>query len=217
MNTLSPESVVERLKWRCAVKKFDPTKKITDAQWAALEESLVLAPSSFGLQPWKFVVVTNPQVKAELVKHSWDQSQVRDCSHLVALAVKEGVGPADAEKLVDRIAAVTGAPRDKLEGYRQMMLGFFQQTAGRMDVDAWSTRQVYIALGFLMETAAVMGIDACPLEGISPPDYNRILKLAGTGYSTVCACAIGHRASDDPYSARKKVRYPTSELVVHVR
>ena len=88
---LTPEQVLEQLNWRYATKKFDPTKKIPDSIWKALEQSLVLSSSSFGLQPWKFFVVRNPEVRSQLLEHSWGQKQVVEASHLVVLAIKKDV------------------------------------------------------------------------------------------------------------------------------
>ena len=85
---VSTEQLLQQLQWRYATKKFNPTKKITEDLWQTLVESLVLAPSSFGLQPWKFFVVTNSAVRQQLVEHTWGQTQVVDASHLVVLAFK---------------------------------------------------------------------------------------------------------------------------------
>ena len=77
----------------------------------------------------------------------------------------------------------------------------------------WATRQVYIALGNLMTCAAVLGVDACPMEGLVPAEYDRVLNLTGSGYATVVACALGYRAAGYKYAGLAKVRYPTTELV----
>ncbi|HEY9708722.1 MAG TPA: nitroreductase family protein, partial [Oculatellaceae cyanobacterium] len=98
--SVSPEQVLQQLHWRYATKKFDATKKISDEVWKTLEKSLVLAPSSFGLQPWKFIVVSNPQIRQQLVEHSWGQQQVVDASHLVVLAIKKELNAADVDRYV---------------------------------------------------------------------------------------------------------------------
>lgn len=213
--SLTPGALLAHLKHRGAIKKFDPARRVPVEAWASLEAALVLSPSSFGLQPWRFVVVTNPALRAELRTHSWDQAQIVDSSHIVVFAVKKNIGAPDVERLIARIAEVRGTPAAKLEPYRQMMLGFFKAGAGTMDVDAWSARQVYIALGFFMTSAAVMGIDTCPIEGINPAEYDRVLGLGKEGYGTLCVCAAGYRAADDPYSAMPKVRYEAKDIVHH--
>jgi nitroreductase len=100
MTTLSPEQLLGALNWRYATKKFNAAAPISADLWKTLETALVLAPSSFGLQPWKFVVVTDPQVKAQLVPHSWGQSQPADCSHMVVFAVKTGLNQAHVDQFL---------------------------------------------------------------------------------------------------------------------
>ena len=102
MTPVSPDAALAALNWRYAVKKFDPAKKIPADTWAALEQSLVLSPSSYGLQPWKFFVVETPAVREQLLPHSWGQKQIVDASHLVVFALKKDMGAADAERLVFR-------------------------------------------------------------------------------------------------------------------
>ena len=216
MTTLTPDQLLARLRWRYAVKKFDPARKIADPIWTVLEQALVLAPSSFGLQPWKFVVITDPAVKAKLPAISWNQTQPAECSHMVVIAGRTEMKPADVERLIDRSLAVRGeGARASLAGYRDVMLGFVaklspEQAAG------WAARQCYIALGQLMTAAAVLGVDACPMEGIVQAEYDKVLGLNGSGYTTLMGCALGYRAADDKYAHAPKVRFETSQVVKRV-
>ena len=216
MTTLTPDQLLAQLRWRYAVKKFDPSRKIADTTWAALEQALVLAPSSFGLQPWKFVVITDPAVKAGLPAISWNQTQPADCSHMVVIAGRTEMKPADVERLIERSIAVRGeSARASLAGYRDVMLGF----VGRLTAEqaaGWAARQAYIALGQLMTAAAVLGVDACPMEGIAQAEYDKALGLSVTGYTTMMGCALGYRAADDTYAHAPKVRFEARELVVRV-
>ena len=116
MSTISGGSLLEQLNWRYATKKFDATKKIPPADWAVIEQALVLTPSSYGLQPWKFIVVTDPALKAKLRPASWNQSQVEDCSHLVVLTAKQDITEADVDRFVARIAEVRGIAVETLAG-----------------------------------------------------------------------------------------------------
>jgi len=213
MTALSPATLLETLKWRYATKQFDPTKKIDAATWAALEEALVLTPSSFGLQPWKFLVVQDPALKAKLRPVSWNQSQVEDCSHHVVFLVREKLGLADIEHFVDRIAEVRGVERESLAGYRGFMVGDLVEGPRSAQIFEWASRQVYIALGNFMTAAALLGVDTCPLEGLVPEQYDEILGLKGTGYRTLCACPAGYRAVGDKYASLPKVRYPLAEVI----
>ena len=216
MNPIPTPTLLEALNWRYAVKKFDPTRKIPAATWSALEQALVLSPSSFGIQPWRFLVVTDPAVRAKLVPVSWGQTQPADCSHHVVFAVKKGLGEPEITRYIARTAEVRGVPPESLTGFKNMMLGSLQKAAAAGYLDAWQTHQVYIALGQFMASAALVGIDTCPMEGIEPARYDEILGLAGTGYATVVTCAAGYRAADDKYALLPKVRFPVSEVVQHV-
>jgi nitroreductase len=211
---VSTETVLSALKWRYATKTFDATKKIPDATWSALEHSLVLSPSSFGLQPWKFVVVTNPAVKAKLREKAWNQGQVTDCSHYVVIAAKSKVQAADVERLISHMSAATGAPAAALEGYKGMMLGFVSNPA--FDTSTWAAKQGYIALGFLLETAALLGVDACPMEGFDKAAFDEILGLPAEGYNSVVTCALGYRSAEDKHAKSPKVRYSAKDVVKHV-
>ena len=210
---LSPEAAIHQLKWRYAVKKFDSTKIIPDATWTALEQSLVLAPSSFGLQPWKFFVVKNPEVRSQLLEHSWKQAQVVDASHLVVLAIKKDMNDTDVDRYIACQAEAHGTTVDALAGYTGMIKGFMGRNAS---VNDWSARQVYIALGQYMTTAAMMGIDTCPIEGFVAPKYDEILGLTALGYASVVLCPAGYRSAEDKYATMPKVRFATDNVVAHI-
>lgn len=213
---VTAQQVSQQLHWRYATKKFDPTQTIPDDLWQTLEESLVLTPSSFGLQPWKFVVVRNPEIRRQLVEHSWGQSQVGDASHTVVFAIKKGLSSADIDHYVARMAEVQGTPLEALEGFSGVMKGFLDQMPDQAAIDAWAAKQVYIALGQFMVCAAMLNVDTCPMEGINPPKYDEILGLDQQGYATIVACPAGYRAADDKSAARPKVRFPAEEVLQHV-
>jgi nitroreductase len=179
--------------------------------WAALEQALVLTPSSYGLQPWKFFVVTDPAVKAQLPAHSWGQRQPQDCSHMVVLAIRANVGEADIDRHVARVSEVRGQPIEALARYKQTMVGSL--TNPPFDINEWAARQVYIALGQFMAGAAVLGVDTCPMEGIDPAKYDEVLGIAAQGYRTVVGCAAGYRAADDKYALAPKVRFRTEDVI----
>ena len=215
MQTVSPELVTSRLQWRYATKKFDSSRKIPAEIWAKLEDALILAPSSFGLQPWKFFVVTDPKVRAELLPHSWGQTQIVDASHLVVFAVKKGVGPADAEKLVQKTAEVRGVPVESLAGYKNMMAGTLTSKPEH-EIDAWMTNQVFIALGVFMAVASMIGVDTCPMEGFIPAKYDEVLGLPAKGYHSVVLATAGYRSEDCKHAKVAKVRYHRDDVIEHI-
>lgn len=216
MNTITPENLLTQLNWRYATKQFDPQLKIAPQTWAALEETLLLTPSSFGLQPWKFLVVTDAATRERLVPVSWGQRQVADASHLVVFAVKRNFGEADIDAYLNRIVDVRGTSRESLSGYRGMMVGNLIQNRDEAGRKNWATNQTYIALGNFLTSAALLGVDACPLEGIEPLKYDELLGLKEQGLMTVVAAAAGYRAAGDKYASARKVRFPKSAVLAEI-
>jgi nitroreductase len=202
--------------WRYATKQFDPLRKIGAEDWAVLEESLRLTPSSFGLQPYKFIVVTDPAIREKLVPVSWGQRQVADASHFVIFAIKNNLGESDITDYLNRIAAVRSIPVESLSMLRDMMIGSLIKGMDDAQRRVWQARQVYIALGNLMTSAALLHIDACPMEGFAPDQYDTILGLGKISLSAVVACAVGYRANTDKYAGYKKVRLPKKDLIVQI-
>ncbi|MBE9216232.1 NAD(P)H-dependent oxidoreductase [Plectonema cf. radiosum LEGE 06105] len=214
--TFSPQEVLKQLEWRYATKEFDSSKKIPDDVWKVLEQSLVLAPSSFGVQPWKFFVVRNPDIRHQLLEHSWGQKQVEEASHLVVLTIKEDINSEDVDSYLERMSEVRNVPVENLEKLGDMIKGFIKEPPFPLDKNEWSTRQVYIALGFFMTCAAILEIDTCPMEGIVPDKYDEVLGLKETGYHTVVVCPAGYRLPSDKYANIPKVRFKTEDVVEYV-
>lgn len=209
------ESVLDALRWRYATKVFDPSRKIPADLWDILEETLVLTPSSCGLQPWKFLVIENPTIRGQLREQSWRQSQVTDASHFVVFAARNDLVEADIENWIDRLADIQNTPVETLNPLKGSIAGF----VSRMTVEdraAWNIRQLYIALGQFMTTAAILGLDTCPLEGINPAGYDTVLGLEGTGYATAVACAIGYRSPEDSSASRPKARYAKEDVLSRI-
>ena len=213
MNNTNIQSLIQSLEWRYATKVFNPAKIISADIWAALEKALVLTPTSYGLQPYQFILVQDPAKRAALLPHSWGQKQVVECSHYIVFTARTEMTPADVAKLISHTVQVRGIPAGSLDFYREMMLGDFVYGPRGKAAHEWAARQCYIALGNLMTCAAVLSVDACPMEGINPAEYDNLLGLNGSGYKTVVALALGYRAEGDKYARLKKVRYSHAELV----
>ncbi|MEY3768713.1 MAG: hypothetical protein RLZZ11_1783, partial [Cyanobacteriota bacterium] len=161
------ETLLQALRWRYATKTFDAGRQIDPSTWATLEQSLVLTASSYGLQPWKFLVITNAAIRAELRPHSWNQSQITDCSHLVVLLKKRVITAADADRLVQTTASTRGIEASLLDGYRNMIQVDLIEGPRSQVIGQWAANQVYIALGNLLTSAALLGVDTCAIEGFS--------------------------------------------------
>jgi len=215
MQPISPAQLDSALAWRYATKVFDPTRRLPAEVWAALERSLVATPSSYGLQPWKFLVVSDPALKAKLRAVSWNQSQVTDCSHHVIFLARTEMSERDVQRLIDSTVTARGLPVGSLDGYRGMMLNDVVHGPRSKVAHEWAARQCYIALGQFMLSCAQLGVDACPMEGFDPAKYDEILGLASTGYKAVVACPVGYRAAGDKYASLAKVRFLASEVIEH--
>src|SRR4051812_7091579 len=145
--TIPPQQLVDALNWRYATKKFDPAKKIPASEWSALEQALVLAPSSIGLQPWKFFVITDAAVKAQLVPASYRQTQPADCSHFVVFTVRRDLDAEHVDRHILRMTEVHGTTVESLAKFRAMTMRNLEQARGEGRLDVWQEHQIYIALG----------------------------------------------------------------------
>lgn len=211
---IPPQQLVDALTWRYATKRFDPSKRIPADVWHALEQALVLAPSSIGLQPWKFFVVTDATVKEQLMAASYRQPQVVDCSHFVAFTVRRDIDAAHVDRHIARMAEVTGATTESLGKFRTMTMRNLDKARAAGTLDVWQEHQIYIALGQFMASAAILGVDTCPMEGIEPEKFDAVLGLAGSNYATAVACAAGYRLPEDKYAGMRKVRFKTEDVIV---
>ncbi len=214
MSTITSQQLLERLNWRYATKLFDPNRKISDADWNILEEALILSPSSGGLQPWKFIVVTDPAVRAKLLPASYGQAQITNASHLVVFASKNNFSEDDVDAFIHHIGSVRGATVEALAPFRAMLVGGIVKAQDEPARNAWARNQAYIALGNLLTSAALVGIDACPMEGFDRGQYDEILGLAAMGYASAVIATLGYRSPADLYASARKVRFPREQLIV---
>jgi nitroreductase len=212
---MKKEEIIKALNWRYATKTFDAGKKVSDADLNTILESGRLSPSSFGIEPWKFIVVTNPDVRTKLRAASWDQTKVTDASHLVILARRTDVAALSPE-LMSRTAQTQGKTEADLAGYKGMVDGSIAgKSAIPGAVESWLSAQTYIALGIMTETAALLDVDTCPMEGFDQTQVNEILGLSAKNLSATTMLAIGYRG-DDAYAQAPKTRRPFAEVVEFV-
>lgn len=216
MSTISPDILLDRLKWRYATKHFDPTQKIPAETWRALEETLVLTPSSFGLQPWVFVVVADPEIRAKLRAESRNQAQITDSSHFVVFAARTALDEAYIDRHIDRIAEVREVGRDGLAEQRDRLINLLVTGPRSKGTREWATRQAYIALGNFLTATALLGVDVCPMEGINLSKADELLQLPERGLAAVVGAAAGYRAVEDKNARMAKVRFNTSDVVLKV-
>lgn len=207
-------ALIDAFSWRYATKKFDASKKISESDLADLTEAMRLAPSSYGIQPWKFIIVTDPAIRTALQAASWNQSQVTEASHLIVLCAKKTLTEADIDHMIEVTAQTHGMPTvEPLAAYKGMMMGSLKGKSPE-ELTIWNQKQVYIALGFLMAAAAEKKIDSCPMEGFDSAKYDEILGLSALGLTSTVVCPVGYRSSDDKNAAGKKVRFSTDEVII---
>lgn len=205
------ENIVRALRWRYAVNSFDPSKKVSEADLETILESGRLAPSSLGLEPWKFIVVENPELRGKIREASYGQAKVTEASHLVVIARRTDVRENIARERLERTAKIQNQDIGELGGLKQMVEGGI---AMRDDatLDAWTSRQAYIPLGMMVETASLLGIDSAPMEGFDPNAVDEVLGLTEKHLAATALLALGYRGSD-PSADRPKVRRAFTDVV----
>lgn len=208
--------LLEALRWRYATKAFDVSRKIPADIWSALEDSLALSPSSFGLQPYRILVIRDPATRERLLPHAWGQRQVVDASHFVVFAARTSVTEAEIDTHIARIASVRGVTPESLASYRGMMTGMLLSDGFKPMAAHWTARQAYIALGNLLTSAALLGVDACPMEGFVPAEFDKVLALPSQGLTSVVCCALGYRRPDDKYALAPKVRLAKADFLITI-
>ena len=201
------------LNWRYATKKFDTSKKISKQDFAELLEVLRFSPSSYGLQPWKFVIVHDPVLRKKLRPHALDQPQITDADTLIVFCALKTMDEKYVKHYADLIAQVRGVTRESLLGYEKRIVASLKGKSPEA-ISQWMKNQVYIALGIFLSECAHRKIDACPMEGFDSGKFDEILDLPQQGLESVVLCAIGYRDANDQYAHQKKVRFDKKEVFI---
>lgn len=204
-------NIIESLNWRYATKKFDINKKVSKDDLDDIIEAFRLTPSSFGLEPWKLIVVEKQDIKDSLFEASFNQEQITTCSHLLVLCRVENISGEHLDKVFNNMAETNQVKRDSLAWYEEVVNWFLS----RMDVrekNTWADYQVYIALWILHTVLAVKEIDSCSIGWFNSMKYDEILWLKEKWLSSVVVLPIGYRDESDKYAARKKARLNREEI-----
>ncbi len=205
--------IITQLNKRYSTKAFDSSKKISNADMEKLLEAIRLSASSFGLQPYKILVVEDPEIRVELRKAAWNQPQITDASALLIFAANAETNEKTIDDYVSLVAATRSLPLESLGGYGDMMKGSLNRM-NHEQVETWVSKQAYIALGFGLVSSAVLGIDTCPMEGFNAAEFDTILDLEKLGLKSKIVLAVGYRASDDKYQYLPKVRKSPEDLFI---
>ena len=213
---LEPDQLIALSQRRYATKKYDPARTIPASHWAALEQALLYSASSSGLQPWRFLVITDRAVREQLVPHSFGQRQIAVASHLVVFLARTSLDSTDIDRWLARVGEVRGTPADQIEAQRQRLTANLVTTPRPGFHAVESARyQVHIALGQFLTSAILLGIDTCAHGGFDPAAYDRLLGLDGGRYRSVVLATAGYHAANDANAHAAKVRFPLEEVVQH--
>lgn len=206
--------LLEALEWRYAVKQFSD-KKVTKNDLKSLLNKTRLSASSYGLQPYKIIVVESQKVRGELLPFSYAQNQVTDSSHLIVFAADTRIGDHTVDRYINKHAQVTKQHYEQLNNFSSSMKSALKQKSTEQKQE-WAHQQAYIALGNFLTCAAVMKIDCCPMTGFDNTGYDSILGLAEHNLTTTAICPIGYRHPEDKQAFTPKVRFDYDEIIMEI-
>tara|TARA_R110002020_G_scaffold195282_2_gene396284 strand:+ start:377 stop:1012 length:636 start_codon:yes stop_codon:yes gene_type:complete len=207
--------IIDRLKWRYATKKFNSEKILPKKTLEQLKEAFNLTATSYGLQPVTLVIVKDKDKRKKLLPHSWDQHQVVDASHLLVFCVEEKLSPEYIQKYFKRVKTIRNTPDEILKPFEEFLLDSFEEQSSD-EIRTWATNQAYLALGNLLTVCAATNIDACPMEGFNPTEYDRILGLKEKGLTSVLLLPVGYRDETDFMAKEKKVRKDMKDVIIEL-
>jgi nitroreductase / dihydropteridine reductase len=210
-------TLLQKLNWRYATKKMDPSKKISADALERIVEAIRLTPTSSGLQPYKLLVITNQALKDQICTVSWNQSQVSECSHLLVFAAWDDYTPERINASFDFTIAERGVgTNERTENYRKSLIANYPPRGPEANFQH-TAKQTYIALGFALIAAAEEHIDATPMEGFDPDAVDAILGLREKGLRSVTLLPLGYRdETNDWLLPLKKVRWPRKDFVIEI-
>ena len=207
-------SLISDLQWRYATKKMNGTK-VSPEKIEAILDAIQLSPSSFGLQPYTVFVIEDKATKEKLLPATYNQTQVSDCSHLIVFASWNTITAENVETFIADVATKRGMPLDALNDYKNYILSAESHLSEEQKA-AWNTKQSYIALGIALAAAAEARVDATPMEGFVPAQYNEILGLTQQGLNASVVLALGYRDTQDWLAPLPKVRRDKDLLFKHI-
>jgi hypothetical protein len=208
-------SIIEKLVWRYAAKKFDSTKKLSEEQLGILKEAFRLTATSYGLQPLKMLVISNTDIKQQLVPITHDQQQVADASHVLVLCTENAISSDYIKSYFEKIEKIRNTPRTILNPFELYLINSFSEKS-TAEINVWMAKQAYIAMGNLLTVCAVENIDSCPIEGFDPEKYDEHLGLNERGLKSVLVLAVGYRAKDDIHATLKKIRRNEDDIIIEI-
>jgi len=208
-------NIIDSLKWRYAVKKFDTNKELSEIQIETLKEAFNLTATSYGLQPLKLVIIKNKKIQEKLVPFSWNQQQILQASHLLVICVKDNYTTKEVENYFNLVQKIRNTPDEVINPFKKFLTAeIAKKTQEELYVS--NKNQAYIALGNLLTVCALQEIDSCPMEGFTPDKYDEILDLTKNNLKSVLVLPVGFRASDDYMKDLTKVRKNISDSIIEI-
>jgi nitroreductase len=212
---IQPNTILQALQWRYATQVFDTTKSVDHETLHAILQSAVLSPSSFGIEPWKFIVVENPEVRAKLREVGFGQPKITDAPHLVVIAYRTDLKENISRERIERTAKIHKQHHSVFDGLKQM-IDMSVNNKSEAELETWAKAQAYIPLGMMIETAALLGVDSGPMEGFNANAVDEILGLKEKHLHATSMIALGYRAEDSA-AQRPKVRRDFDEVVAFIK
>ena len=206
---------IKNANWRYATKKFDTIKKVSNEDLEILKEAIRLSASSYGLQPYKVLIIDNPELRAQLQPAAWGQSQIVDASQLLIFANITNFGDAEIDAYIKNLTEIRGIPVEAVQGYAD----FMKSKISILPVDKrniWTSKQTYLAMGNLLNAAADLNVDVTPMEGFEPEKVNEILGLDKLGLNASLIATVGYRHNEDDTQHYVKVRKSNEELFINL-
>lgn len=206
---------IENQNWRYATKKFDTSRKVSAEDLETLKEAIRLSPSSYGLQPYKVLIIEDAELREKLKLAAWGQTQITDASQLIVFANKTKLGITEIDSFLERVSKTRGIPLENIAGYGDFMKTKITSLSDDTK-DIWTSKQTYLALANLLSAAAELKIDVSPMEGFEAEAFNEILGLEEKGLNAAVIAAIGYRHEEDLTQSYKKVRKSNEELFINL-
>nr|WP_156631565.1 NAD(P)H-dependent oxidoreductase [Agrobacterium vitis] len=209
--------LLDKLNWRYAAKKMDPSKTVAEDKVERIVEAARLAPTSSGLQPFSVLIVTNKEIRERIKPIAWNQGQITDCSHLLVFAAWDNYTAERINTMFDLTNAERNFTNEGWENYRKMLLGTYPPRDPHVNFEH-AARQAYIALGLALTAAAFEEVDSTPMEGFDPAALDEILDLRAKGLRSVAILPLGYRQPDGDWLVNlKKVRRAREDFVIEVK
>ncbi|MCE4554126.1 NAD(P)H-dependent oxidoreductase [Pelomonas cellulosilytica] len=209
-------SLIDKLQWRYATKKMNPTLPVPQDKLDRILEAIRLTASSSGLQPYEVLVVTDKSLRERIREHAWNQAQVTEGSHLLVFAAWDNYTAERINQMFDLVNEQRGFKNEGWEAYRQKLLALYPPRSAEENYQH-AARQAYIGLGTALIAAAEEQVDATPMEGFDPAQVDEILGLKARGLRSVLLLPLGYRQVDDDWLVNlKKVRRAKDQFVTTI-